>query len=127
LCFQFHRQNSWSISLADNVYRPIHTLPYRYNAFKCHSFLAPRQPFELTRLKTAATAFTRSLNAIQDCSLLPKLTIAVGLSIFSVWGLVPLIRLTRNLFRNVWVFCSFHFVNLSHLCISNLFIASSSV
>ncbi|KAF4402188.1 hypothetical protein G4B88_017700, partial [Cannabis sativa] len=96
----FHRQNSWSISLADNVYRPIHTLPYRYNAFKCHSFLAPRQPFELTRLKTAATAFTRSLNAIQDCSLLPKLTIAVGLSIFSVWGLVPLIRLTRNLFRN---------------------------
>ena len=59
LCFQFHRQNSWSILLADNVYKPIRTIPYRNNAFKCHSFLAPGQPFELARLKTAVTALTR--------------------------------------------------------------------
>ncbi|XP_062100366.1 mechanosensitive ion channel protein 2, chloroplastic [Humulus lupulus] len=115
----FHRQNSWSISLADNVYRPIHTLPYRYNAFKCHSFLAPGQPFELARLKTAVTALTRSLNAIQDCSLLPKLTIAVGISIFSVWGLVPLIRLARNLIHhkndNNWKKSNTYYITTSYI------------
>ncbi|PON84748.1 Mechanosensitive ion channel [Trema orientale] len=113
------RQNSLSISLADNVYRPIHTLPYRYNTFKCHSSLASGWPFELPRLKTAAVALTRSFNVLQDSSLLPKLTIAVGISIFAVCGLVPLIRLTRNLILhkndNSWKKSNTYYVTTSYI------------
>ncbi|XP_024032915.1 mechanosensitive ion channel protein 2, chloroplastic isoform X1 [Morus notabilis] len=93
----FQRQDSLSIHLSNILYKPRHALPYRHNGFKCHSFLSSGQPLELPRLiKSAAVALTRSFNILQCSPLLPKLAIASGITIFAVWGLVPLVRLARN-------------------------------
>lgn len=92
----FQRSGSWIYS-SDILYKPRHTLPFRHNAFRCHSLISPGQPLEFPRLKTAAVALTRSFNVLQDSPPLPKLAVAVSITIFAAWGLVPLVRLTRNL------------------------------
>ncbi|KAM1091572.1 hypothetical protein FF1_019039 [Malus domestica] len=113
--FVFQKQDSWSMSLSDNVYRPLHTVSHRYQAFKCHSVLTSGQH----GLKTAAMALTRSYNALQGCPLVFKLVPSVGLIIFSVWGLPPLMRLIRNLVLqksdSSWKKSNTHYVTTSYI------------
>ncbi|KAL5556557.1 hypothetical protein UlMin_038793 [Ulmus minor] len=116
----FCRQDSGTIHLVDHAYRnrTIH-LPYRYNAFKCHFSPASGQPLELPRLKTAAMALTRSFNVLQGSSLLPKLVLAVGIAVFAVWGLAPIMRLSRNLILkksdNSWKKSNTYYITTSYL------------
>ncbi|XP_024931939.3 mechanosensitive ion channel protein 2, chloroplastic isoform X1 [Ziziphus jujuba] len=94
---RFQRQGSWSIRLSNNVYRPVYRLPYRYNAFKCHSFLTSGKPLEFQSIKTAAVAITKTCNVLQGSPLVVGFIPAVGITIFALWGLGPLMRLSRNL------------------------------
>uniref|UniRef100_A0A6N2LA08 Mechanosensitive ion channel protein n=1 Tax=Salix viminalis TaxID=40686 RepID=A0A6N2LA08_SALVM len=81
--------------------RPIYTVSLNRsthkNAFRCHSFLVPRQALELPAVKAASVALTRSYNALQTSPLVFKLATAVGMIVFAVWGLGPLMRQSRNL------------------------------
>ncbi|KAL6339208.1 hypothetical protein AAG906_024359 [Vitis piasezkii] len=60
-----------------------------------------------------------SCNALQDSPLVLKLVPAVGIIVFAVWGLGPLMRQTRNLFPqksdNSWRKSSTHYVMTSYL------------
>ncbi|KAJ6678774.1 MECHANOSENSITIVE ION CHANNEL PROTEIN 2 CHLOROPLASTIC [Salix viminalis] len=103
--------------------RPIYTVSLnrstRKNAFRCHSFLVPRQALELPAVKAASVALTRSYNALQTSPLVFKLATAVGIIVFAVWGLGPLMRQSRNqLFHrsdNSWKKSGSYYVMASYI------------
>ncbi|XP_007047788.2 PREDICTED: mechanosensitive ion channel protein 2, chloroplastic isoform X1 [Theobroma cacao] len=91
------QQDSWRIRLSDSLYRPIHSVPYRNNAFRCHAFRVPGQIFELPGVKAVSVAVTRSYNILQGSPLVFKLVPAFSIIIFALWGVAPLIRQGRSL------------------------------
>lgn len=91
------RQDSWSIYLSDKLHRPIQAVPYRYNLLKCHSYLNLGHCFNISSVKTATSALTRSFTALQGRPVIVKLVPAVGIVVFAVWGLGPLMRQIRNI------------------------------
>ncbi|WRX09455.1 hypothetical protein QQP08_001942 [Theobroma cacao] len=95
------QQDSWRIRLSDSLCRPIHSVPYRNNAFRCHSFRAPGQIFELPGVKAVSVAVTRSYNILQGSPLVFKLVPAFSIIIFALWGVAPLIRQGRSLLFHV--------------------------
>ncbi|KDP29764.1 hypothetical protein JCGZ_18699 [Jatropha curcas] len=96
-CASFRQWDSWSFRLSTNLYRPVFPVSYRSNVFRCHSFLVPGQAFELPGLKAPSTALIRSYNALQGTPVIFKLAPAIGIIIFAVWGLGPVLRQSRNL------------------------------
>ncbi|PQQ05501.1 mechanosensitive ion channel protein 2 chloroplastic isoform X1 [Prunus yedoensis var. nudiflora] len=117
--FAFQKQDSWGIRLSDNGYRSLHTVSHSYHAFKCHSSLTSGQPFDQHGLKTAAMVLTRSYSALQGCPLVFKLIPSVGIIIFAIWGLAPLMRLSRNLILHKsdgsWKKSNTHYVTTSYI------------
>ncbi|KAI4328133.1 hypothetical protein L6164_020514 [Bauhinia variegata] len=93
----FLKQDFRSAQLFRSVNKPIYTLPGKSYAFKCHSFLAPGQPCKLPVLKAAATALARPSNILQSSPVIVKLIPAIGVIIFALWGVAPIMRHTRNL------------------------------
>ncbi|KAK4393959.1 hypothetical protein Sango_1866700 [Sesamum angolense] len=49
-------------------------------------------------VKNATLTLARSFNRLQGSPIVIKLASAVGILIFAVWGLGPLVRLSRNIF-----------------------------
>lgn len=113
------RQDSWSIYLSDSLHRPIHAVPCRQNVCKFHHFLTPRQGFHSPRRKIDAKALMRSYNALHGSPVILKLVPAVGIIIFAVWGIGPLMCKSRNLFLhrsdNSWRKSSTYYVMTSYL------------
>ncbi|XP_052190086.1 mechanosensitive ion channel protein 2, chloroplastic-like [Diospyros lotus] len=113
------REDPWSIGLSGSVYSPIWSIQYRRKRFKCHSMLDPGKPFQISFMKNTATAFMRSYNAFQGSPTLLKLVSAVGIIVFAVWGLAPLMRQSRNIFLHKsdssWKKSSTHYVMASYL------------
>ncbi|XP_039069817.1 mechanosensitive ion channel protein 2, chloroplastic-like [Hibiscus syriacus] len=93
----FQQQDFWRIRLSNSLYRPIHSVPYRYNAFRCHSFQLPGKVFELPGVKAASIALTRSYNILRDSPLVFKLAPAISIIIFALCGIGPLLRYSRSL------------------------------
>ncbi|KNA09929.1 hypothetical protein SOVF_149040 isoform A [Spinacia oleracea] len=92
------RQDSWSHRLSSSVKRPICSVPYRCNVTKCHAFLFLGQNVAIPSMDAATVALTRSCNALQGSPLVNKLVPAVGIIIFTLWGLRPLMRMSRSIF-----------------------------
>lgn len=92
------RQDPWSCSVSSGVHTPIFGTSHRCNAVRCHSFLFFGQNVATSTVKTATVALTRSCNALQGSPVVMKLVPAVGIIIFALWGLGPLIRTSRNIF-----------------------------
>ncbi|MBA0608429.1 hypothetical protein Godav_020656 [Gossypium davidsonii] len=115
----FQQQDSWRIRLSNSLYRPIHSVPYRNNAFRCHAFQVPGKVFELPVVKAARIALTRSYNILQDSPLVFKLAPAVGIIIFAVCGVVPLMQHSRSLLLhrsdNSWKKSRTHYVTTSYI------------
>ncbi|KAM5577049.1 mechanosensitive ion channel protein 2, chloroplastic [Rosa sericea] len=115
----FQNPDSWSIGLSENVCRPIHTVSQRYHAFKCHSSVTSGQPFGQHCLKTATTVLKRSYDVLQGYPLVFKLVPSVGVIIFAIWGLAPLMRLSRNLILSKndssWKKSNTHYVTNSYI------------
>uniref|UniRef100_A0A5B7C933 Mechanosensitive ion channel protein 2 n=1 Tax=Davidia involucrata TaxID=16924 RepID=A0A5B7C933_DAVIN len=113
------QRDSWSIHLSNSVYRPIRSVPSRCNMFKCNSFLNPGRAFEISSIKNAAIALKRSYNALQGSPLVLKLVPAVGIIVFAVWGLGPLMRQSRSIFLHKsdssWRKSSMYYVMTSYL------------
>ncbi|XP_057251566.1 mechanosensitive ion channel protein 2, chloroplastic isoform X2 [Beta vulgaris subsp. vulgaris] len=70
-------------------------------------------------MKTATVALTRSCNALQSSPVVTKLVPAVGIIIFTLWGLEPLMRMSRNFFLhksdNSWKKSTTKYVLTSYL------------
>ncbi|KAG5007738.1 hypothetical protein JHK85_026280 [Glycine max] len=91
----FMRQECRGFQHLRHINRPAHTLSCKSRSFKCHCFLG--QPNELPAVKVAATVLARSCNVLQNSPTIVKLIPAVGVIIFAVWGVGPLLFQTRKL------------------------------
>ncbi|KAL1825055.1 hypothetical protein DCAR_0313172 [Daucus carota subsp. sativus] len=113
------RKDLWSIRLSDRLKRRVPAVSNRCNPFKCHSFLNPGHPFHISNLKNVAVELTRSSGALQGKPVLLKLVPAVTILLFAVWGLGPLMRLSRNIFLHKndssWKKSSANYIMTSYL------------
>ncbi|XP_056861437.1 mechanosensitive ion channel protein 2, chloroplastic isoform X2 [Raphanus sativus] len=88
-----------NILLSDYLRRPISSVPCRATAFRCHSFYAGVKFIE-PPIRAATMVLTKSHGLIQQFPLVYKLVPSVALLVFSLWGIVPLVRQGRNLLLN---------------------------
>ncbi|XP_019417307.1 PREDICTED: mechanosensitive ion channel protein 3, chloroplastic-like isoform X2 [Lupinus angustifolius] len=77
---------------------PIRRVPSRCNMFVCRSVLIPGGGSVTPLLKSSAVILTRSYDALRGSPVLLQLIPALGLIAFTVYGLEPLLRLSRVLF-----------------------------
>ncbi|KAK9678852.1 hypothetical protein RND81_11G237100 [Saponaria officinalis] len=92
------RQDFWSHRISSSVNRPLSSLPYRCSLLRCHSFLRFGQYFAIPTVKSSAFSLARSYNTFQGNPLVTKLVPAIGIVIFALWGLQPLMQLSRKMF-----------------------------
>ncbi|KAF8115803.1 hypothetical protein N665_0025s0251 [Sinapis alba] len=86
--------------LSDYLRRPICSVPCRITTFRCHSSSAGGNVIVEPAIKAATLVLAKSYGLIQQFPLVYKLVPAVALLIFSLWGLVPLVRQGRNILLN---------------------------
>ncbi|XP_063941717.1 mechanosensitive ion channel protein 2, chloroplastic isoform X2 [Daucus carota subsp. sativus] len=92
------RQDSLSICLSDRLHKRVHAAPYKRNHFTCHSLLNLGHSLHISSLKNTAAELTRSCGALQGKHVVFKLVPAITILLFAVWGLGPVMRLSRNIF-----------------------------
>ncbi|XP_010422836.1 PREDICTED: mechanosensitive ion channel protein 2, chloroplastic [Camelina sativa] len=88
-----------NILLSDYLRRPICSVPSRTTAFRCHSFSVGSNAIE-PAVKAVSVVLAKSQGSIQQFPFVYKLVPAVALLVFSLWGLVPVVRQGRNLLLN---------------------------
>ncbi|KAJ0703636.1 putative mechanosensitive ion channel MscS, LSM domain superfamily [Helianthus annuus] len=89
------QQDAFGIKLSVRSHQPLNTAPNRFNLVKCNCSLNPVQAFSASAVKNAALALSSGL---QGKPITLKLLPAVGIVVFAVWGLGPLMRQTRTIF-----------------------------
>ncbi|XP_028096309.1 mechanosensitive ion channel protein 2, chloroplastic-like isoform X1 [Camellia sinensis] len=92
------QQDPRRIHLSGSLRKPICSIQFKHNMFKCYSLLNPGKVSEISCMKNAAIAFTRSYNAFQGSPIVLKLVSAVGIIVVAIWGLGPLMRQGRSVF-----------------------------
>ncbi|KAF8012216.1 hypothetical protein BT93_I0369 [Corymbia citriodora subsp. variegata] len=108
----------WSMAQSRSLYAPVYTVQNTYGAFKCYSFLGPRNLHENSLVKTAAAALSRPFNVLQSSPITLKLVAAISIVIFALWGLGPLMRQSRRLLLhkndNNWKKSNTYYVTTSY-------------
>ncbi|KAI3794354.1 hypothetical protein L1987_36984 [Smallanthus sonchifolius] len=108
--------DSFGIKLSVWLQQPLSTAPNRFNLLKCNCSLNPVQNFTALAVKNAALAVSSGL---QGKPIILKLLPAVGIVVFAVWGLGPLMRRTRNIFLHKsdgnWGKSNSHYIMTSYL------------
>ncbi|KAL5714406.1 hypothetical protein ACHQM5_016372 [Ranunculus cassubicifolius] len=117
--FRLKQLDASSFRFLDRVNRRSLSLPTKYNAFVCQSSLLPIRAREISILKDASTALSRSYTAIHGNSFVPQLASGLVIIVFAIWGLAPLVRQARNFFfrrsDNSWRRSGSHYVTTSYL------------
>ncbi|QCD90707.1 small conductance mechanosensitive channel [Vigna unguiculata] len=115
----FMRQECGGFQHLRHINKPTHTLSGKGRNFKCHCLLVPGQPNDLPAVKAAATVLARSSNLLQNSPIIVKLIPAIGVIIFAIWGVGPLLFQTRKiLFQrsdNSWKKSTTHYIVTSYL------------
>ncbi|XP_061372058.1 mechanosensitive ion channel protein 3, chloroplastic-like isoform X2 [Gastrolobium bilobum] len=91
------KQDSSALHLF-RVHAPIRHVPSRCNVFVCRSVLTPGGGNVNLLMKSATVFLTRSYDALCGSPIWLRLIPALGIIAFAVYGLEPLIRLSRTLF-----------------------------
>ncbi|GMH24675.1 hypothetical protein Nepgr_026518 [Nepenthes gracilis] len=108
-----------TIRLSESISGPLCFSPCRYNVVKSYSFLGLGQNVTIPSMKTTAVALTRSYNALQSSPLVIKMIPAIGIIVFALWGLEPLMQKSRIIFLhksdNSWKKSTTHYVMTSYL------------
>ncbi|CAN1188748.1 Mechanosensitive ion channel protein 3, chloroplastic [Linum perenne] len=94
------RQGAWSVHLSNSIHRPINPTRSRFQIFICRSDLSRSGGNVIPLLKSAATAVTRSYDALCGSQLLLKLIPAVAIIAFASWGVQPFAHFGRAIFPN---------------------------
>lgn len=114
----FARQGVWGLHVSGSIYRRKYHMPHRYNAYICGSIAVPTFAHDIPFLKSATFGLTRSFNFLRGSPLLRGFAPAVGIIVFAVWGLGPVLRYGRNIFHkndNNWKKSRTHFIFTSYL------------
>ncbi|XP_071705864.1 mechanosensitive ion channel protein 2, chloroplastic isoform X2 [Rutidosis leptorrhynchoides] len=110
------RQDYLSIKLSVRLQQPLSVAPNRFNLLKCNCSLNPGHTFGTSAVKNAALALASTL---QGKPIILKLLPAVGIVVFAVWGLAPLMRQSRKIFLHKsdgsWGKSSTHYVMTSYI------------
>ncbi|KAG6394483.1 hypothetical protein SASPL_145069 [Salvia splendens] len=113
------QHHSWSSNVSKRINPRVCTIPCRNNQLRCHCFLNPGAPSDINYVKNATLTLARSFNRLQGSPLVIKLASAVSIIIFAVWGLGPLVRLSRNLLfhkgDNTWKKSSTYQITTSYV------------
>ncbi|XP_011097477.1 mechanosensitive ion channel protein 2, chloroplastic-like [Sesamum indicum] len=92
------QQYSWSTILSKRIHRRVCTIPCRNHQFKCCCFLNAGPTLDATSVKNFTLALARSFNRLQGSPIIIKLASAMGIVVFAIWGLGPLVQQIRNIF-----------------------------
>nr|XP_043631772.1 mechanosensitive ion channel protein 2, chloroplastic-like [Erigeron canadensis] len=110
------RQDILSVKLSVRLHQPLNCASNRFSQFKCSCSVNTAQAFGTSAMKNAALALS---SALQRKPIILKLLPAVGIIVFAVWGLGPLMRRSRNIFLHKsdgsWGKSSTHYVMTSYL------------
>ncbi|PIN09746.1 hypothetical protein CDL12_17672 [Handroanthus impetiginosus] len=88
---------SLTANFSKRMHRRVCTISCRTRKFSCHCFLNPSPSLDANTTKHATLTLARSFGQWQGSPLVIKLASAVGIVVFAVWGLGPLVRLSRNI------------------------------
>ncbi|GAB2226128.1 hypothetical protein Drorol1_Dr00021920 [Drosera rotundifolia] len=91
-------RDSWSFHLSATMNRPMGIFPYRYKAFKCSVLPGLGGNAPISSVTAATDALARSIKVAQSNPFVSKSVPAVGILLFAIWGLAPVVRIIRNLF-----------------------------
>ncbi|KAI7733069.1 hypothetical protein M8C21_033426, partial [Ambrosia artemisiifolia] len=110
------QQDLFGVKISVGLQRPLSAASNRFNLVKCNCSLNPVQAFSASAVKNAALALSSGL---QGKPIILKLLPAVGIVVFAVWGLGPLMRRTRTIFLHKsdgsWGKSNSHYVMTSYL------------
>ncbi|CAM8942966.1 unnamed protein product [Rhodiola kirilowii] len=111
--------DAWRLPLLNGKNRAKTLAPSRCKVFLCRSVLNSSGGNGVPLLKSAAFVLERSYSAIQGSPLALRLIPAVGVIVFSTWGLAPVLRLIRIVFfrknDNSWKKSSTHHIMSSYI------------
>ncbi|XP_054798236.1 mechanosensitive ion channel protein 2, chloroplastic-like isoform X1 [Prosopis cineraria] len=112
------RRDSLALHLLSKVHAPLRPVPTRCNVLLCRSILTPGGGSWTPLLKSASVIFKRSYDALQGSPVTTQLMPALGVIVFAVCGLEPLLRLCRIIFLqrndNSWKKSSSRYVMTSY-------------
>ncbi|XP_074561818.1 mechanosensitive ion channel protein 2, chloroplastic-like isoform X3 [Curcuma longa] len=95
------RQDVWGdIHVSYRIYKPIFSISYKFNVFRCQSSTRLSSEHVLPLLRNVTLALTRSCNSYLGSPISLQIIPAIGIIAFALWFLGPLMRYLRSLFRN---------------------------
>ncbi|CAK8537148.1 unnamed protein product [Lathyrus sativus] len=115
----FMKQDYIGLRHLRHVNKSTHRLSCKSRSFKCRCFLVPGQQTVLPSVKVATKVLTRCCNVLQNSQVIVKLIPAIGIIIFAVWGVGPLMFQTRKHFfqrsDSSWKKSTTHYIVISYL------------
>ncbi|KAH6823452.1 MSCS-like 2 [Perilla frutescens var. hirtella] len=91
-------QGCSSRDLSKRINRRSCSISSRNHQLKCHCFLNTGPSWDATSIKNATLTLAGSFNRLLGNPHVIKSASAVGVVIFAIWGLGPLVRQSRNIF-----------------------------
>ncbi|XP_073154898.1 mechanosensitive ion channel protein 2, chloroplastic-like [Henckelia pumila] len=91
---------NWSPNIPKRVLKRVYNFPCKYRTIKCQCSLNPGPSLDATFVKSVVVNLARSFKSWQGSSVAVNLASAVGIVIFTIWGLRPVVRISRNIFLN---------------------------
>ncbi|CAA0831798.1 Mechanosensitive ion channel protein 2-chloroplastic [Striga hermonthica] len=112
-------QFPWSTSISKRIHRRWCIFYSRNQQFKCRCSLNKGLSVDITFVKNATLTLTGSIPRLQGSPLVIKLASSIGIVVFAIWGIVPLVRKSRNIFLrendNSWTKSSTYHVTTSYV------------
>ncbi|KAL8151932.1 hypothetical protein V2J09_021740 [Rumex salicifolius] len=105
--------------LSDCIKRPISSNRYKCNILQCHSSLLPNITTPWMKTATETITGPKPTTYLHSSLYIPKLVMAVGVVVFVLWGLEPLVRTIRNVSLhkddNSWKRCTTRRILISYI------------
>ncbi|CAL5204591.1 unnamed protein product [Lathyrus oleraceus] len=92
------KRDSLGLHYSSGVHAPIQHTPSRCSVFVCRSAMLPGGGSGTALVKSASVLLTRSYDSLLGSPILLRLIPALGIIAFAVYGIEPLLRLSRILF-----------------------------
>ncbi|XP_047322969.1 mechanosensitive ion channel protein 2, chloroplastic-like isoform X2 [Impatiens glandulifera] len=112
-----HQRALWSLQCWKGI-SGSKFLSSRCRTLHCQSFLLPNGASGISTFRTASTVLNRSFCALRKSPIMLQMAPAVGMIAFAVWGIGPVLRLSRIVFLqsdNSWENSSTNYVMTSYV------------